>query len=228
MNIKQGSSVLSLGLVAMLALLAFAAVAQAEKGAIWLVDKLPITGAAAVSGEIDTVTKLLSTFGKANTPITIECKEFELTEGKLLLEGSSDGKLSYKNCETFLNKVLSASCKPLEPIVALVTDLIVLIGGETYDLFKSQFGTTLTEIAFGAECTLPNPTPVTGSLVMRDCQNEFFVDKQFHLLEEARNEATIAAGDGLSFGTKVMTIDGSVNLFLSGLLGGNPWAGHAA
>jgi hypothetical protein len=226
--IKQGSKVLSLGLVAVLGLLAFAAAAQATPGARWLVDGAAITGTVNIAGSIDTLAQLLSTVGKANTPTTIDCTEFEVVEGKLLLEGSSDGKLSYKNCETFLSGSLSAICKPKEPIVAEVTDLIVLIGGETYDLFKPKTGTTFTEIGFGGECTLPNPTPITGTFVLKDCQNEFLVDKVVHLVEEIRNAATIAAGDGMSFGTHTMTLDGSVNLFLAAPLAGHTWAGHGA
>ncbi len=241
---KHGLGVIGLCLVAALGLMAFAASAQAK--GTWKHNGAAITDATAkIVGEKDSALfKLLSKVG--NTPIHITCEKLTVSEGLLLLEGKSTGKLEFsENCKFFtLNGGVAVeikTCKPLEPIVAKVKDLLFKhLGDEkTYDLFSPADGTlNFTSIHLGEECAFGLSIPVTGHAVIEGCKpvspeaetNGFETEVVKHLIQQAPENVALWTGsfkNGLFFGVNPATIDGSEWLKLdpAGTLAGQKWSG---
>jgi hypothetical protein len=233
---KHRLTALGLGLLAALMLTAlWAAGAQAEAGATWKKNTVPITSAVEVNGELETGVnhpKLLTTFNGA--AVSILCEKFKIEDGLLLTEGKSLGNLLFDECTTFINEVPEPQCDLVphtgktHEIEALVKDLIVLdktvVGNpEGYDLFSPDNGTTTFVTLLykkGTECILPAEIGITGESIVEDCNHAFRTEAAVHLIKEA--PASLFSSTGLKFGKNPATIDGSINLFL---VGGGNWSG---
>ena len=234
---KHRLTALGLGLSAALMLTAlWAAGAQAEAGATWKKNAVPITsGSVAVTGTLETGVnhpRLLTTFNGAL--ISILCEKFEIEDGLLLPEGKSLGNFLFDECTTSINGVPEPQCDLVphsgktHEIETLVKDLIVLdktvVGNEEgYDLFTPDNGTTTFVTLLykkGTECILPAEISITGEFILRDCNNAFRTEAAVHLIKEA--PASLFSSTGLKFGKAPATIDGSINLFL---VGGGNWSG---
>jgi hypothetical protein len=208
--------------MAALGLMAVTAAGAQAKGD-WRVNGVTTTGTIGVLGVVDPGSDftLLSSFGASNTPIAILCKTLTTDDGLLFVGGGSLATLLFTACETFLKSPpeLSKPCKPAEPIVAKVKDLLILHNGKTYDLFSPDEGTTFATIKLGEECAAGENVPVTGSLVAQCLWNNGGVttigcehEEVSHLIEQA--PAALFPSDTLSFGTHAASLDGAANLHL--------------
>jgi hypothetical protein len=226
-------------LVACLFLLASSNAAQAETGAGWgyfntsgqlklfdegLVPQLQVKSVENKTGI------LLFSFG--GTPAGVLCTSTSIIEGgKLISNGTiSLGRVSFSECLMTINGKVSP-CIPtsggkLGVIQSKkVTGLLVLreLPSKTIDpvvVIKPDTGTVLAEIEFGEECAL-SPFPITGELVLRDCQNELTFHKVEHLFE-------MDPTSKLNFGAQPAAIDGSAQISLAGAHLGLKWAGLPA
>jgi hypothetical protein len=227
---KKGLGLIGLCLSMALALMAFGASAAQAAGCTAAAPTLKpcwMIGGANVTAEkvVTLVAKpeplgekkeehvvLLSTVGTTNTPISILCTKIEAVGEKILAEGVAHGEVKFSTCETFLNGVLSAVCKPEEPIVAKGLLLIALHEGKTYVLAEPEAGKPFTTIKYpDEECALPD-APITGQLWIEDCNGKAEEELSVHLIQEGK--AAGAALGGLFYGGHAATIDGSVNLEL--------------
>jgi hypothetical protein len=238
--------VIGLCLVAALGPMAFAASAQAK--GLWRHNGVDITeDPAKIVGEKDSaIFKLLSKSGSIEIHIT--CELLTISTGLLLLEGKSKGTLEFsQNCRFFtLNASLTVAtelpvCKPLEPIVAKVKDLLFkhLADEKTYDLFSPEDGTLkFTEIHLGPECAFGELIPITGHVVIEGCKpelpepetNGLESEVVKHLVQQAPENTALWTGsfkNGLFYGGNPAKIDGSEWLKLdpAGPLAGQKWSG---
>ncbi len=172
---KHRVRVLGLCLVAALGLMAFmAAGAQAQFG--WLKDKVFITVATPVHAVIHPLADgkkhsvLLSTFGATNTPLEILCEKLVTENGSLVASEKAEGKIKLKftSCQSFLNKVASAPCKPKEPIFATAKFHAILhLKGDKkiYLLFEPEVaGTPFTTLETSEECAFGEKLSSPASL----------------------------------------------------------------
>jgi len=242
---KHGLGVIGLCLVAALGLMAFAGSAQAK--GTWKHNTAAMTVfPQAVTSEKDSEDFTLLTFF-GTTPVKILCKKLTVTNGLLTAEGKSTGTLEFsENCEFFLNGAVQPKCKPAEPIVANVKDLLFkhLADGKTYDLFSPAEGTTFVTLKLGTqepginECAAGEKAPVTGTAVIEGCKpttpeneaNGLESEVVKHLIQQSKSTTLFTATgfkNELKYGSKEATLDGSVWLKLSaaGTLSGQNWSG---
>jgi hypothetical protein len=214
-----GASV-ALGLMAF-----FAAGAQAEAGAAWMVNGSNITSNVEVEAASESATTILESIGSST--VAILCKKLVVDDGLLEPGGKGSGTLLFSLCETFIAKKLSTACKPKEPIVAEALSLLVLhelAGGTKDDLveFFPHAGKSFTNIHFSELCTLEvnegAGVPITGHILVKDCQKALLTEQATHLIEEDATSTT-ELKLGMFYGVHPVTLDGSAILKLVG--GGN-------
>jgi len=171
--------------------------------------------------------------------VAILCTQLT-SDMKLKAEGLVLGLWTFHNCITKINGKTEPGCLPhsigQKPglIKTLELDgLIVLhkleIGGEIDDVVKfgpDVAGAALVDLEFGEECVLPI-TPIFGTLTFKDCQKEFLVHKVVHLWEEFKPLTKLWAISDTAEHLET-SIDGSVNVFLTGAHLGLKWAGTPA
>jgi hypothetical protein len=235
---KYGFRVIGLCLVAALGLMAFAASAQAK--GLWAHNGADITeNPAKIVGEKDSEEFVLASKSGA-TPIKVLCKKLVVNEGKLLLEGKSTATLEFSECQflTGTPGTVQPSCKPLEPIVSKVKDLLFkhLANEKTYDLFSPADGTlNFTTLHLGEECAFGQLVPITGHAVIEGCKpageaNGLETEAIKHLIQQAPENTALWTGsfkNGLFYEGNAAKIEGSEWLKLdpAGPLTGQSFSG---
>lgn len=236
---KHGLRAAGLCLVAALGLMAFAA-ASAQASTWSITGQEPITASHEIESELDPDATLVSSVG--GTAVKILCKALALTGANIEIEGKSLAHLAFSTCETLLNGVVTSTCKPVEPILTVVKDLLVLHGSTTYDVFEPDTtGKTAEEIAeekfvvidLSASCSIGRKFAVKGLLVVKECSpNTIETHLVTHLIEELSGFGSLFNGEGglpkyaeLHFGVNAATLGGSVKLKLKGADAGKSWWG---
>jgi hypothetical protein len=186
-----------------------------------------------VSSEKDIMHTLLTSVG--GVAVEILCEDVVLEGGVIEGAGKSKGTLKFsKNCETKLNKVTTANCKPVEPISAKFVDQLFLHNGLTYDLFtpvdkEGKETTIFTTLQFPETCLLGEEVPVKGHLVAQECSpNDIETHLVKHLIEQAPRSLFPSTGTlkyDLGFGANPAELDGSLWLKLSGAHITKEWDG---
>jgi hypothetical protein len=239
---------LTLGLfAAVIALVALtAAGAQAEENALWLIvdekDKHTYEagelhasiGVTLENNDGSLLTKIL------NVNIKILCTSVEIIGGALLGQGTiSEGKLKFSGCDTFLNGVKSAPCKPKTAgmpagtiLTNWLTGLLVLHilkpSGIKDDLVKIEpsEGLALANILTGEECMVGEAITVNGTVFLKDCTNALLNRQVTHLFEQG--PLTDLWVSSKSKEPPETSLDGSALVFLTGAHFGLDWAGEPA
>jgi hypothetical protein len=217
--------------------------AQAETGAYWLVGGkkiseglLPTLGATAENNDITFLNKI------SNKNLHLLCTSIEL-QGAHLVEpnGGFLGSAKFSGCK-FLELLVGGGTKEVKacnPEGGVLTTykmkgLVTLHGGAARLTLTPFEGTAFISFFLGVECGYGEKLTIGGKLVLKDLviekdcthefKDEFLVDKVTHLLEADSvltklwvNSETIPA-----------TLDGSLNISLSGAHEGLTWAGHPA
>jgi hypothetical protein len=184
-------------------------------------DLLPL-----LTGELENQTGSLLFTTKGGTAVKIECRTAKPESGKLKEGGkSTEGTVKFSECEIFLNGTLTANCTPVDggAIGVIRTKkvliLIALHETETTALVEPETGTTLLEIELGAKCAIGEVVPVTGELILVDCNKEFTKHKKVHLVTE---HSTLHELKALG---QPATLDGSALIRLAGAHESLEWAG---
>lgn len=183
--------------------------------------------------ENNTSSLLFTTGG--GTKVTILCTAAKFTEGGQLAGAGSilSGRIDFTGCVTLLNGTLS---KPCEPHTGATKGLIRTEKGhgliKLHELKPSgekdhtvlllpDTGTTLAVIETGEECAIGESVPVTGHLVIWDCEGNasFLTHKVEHLITE------FPGLHGLSALGQPATISGTALAKLGGAHTGYLWAG---
>jgi hypothetical protein len=179
-----------------------------------------------LTGELENKTGSLLFTTKGGTAVKIECKAGKPEGGKLKEGGkSTEGTVKFSECETWLNGVLTANCEPISGTEKGVVKtkkglvLVALHETETTALVEPETGTTLLEIELGAKCAIGEVVPVTGELILVDCNKEFTIHKKVHLVQE---HATLHELKALG---QPATLDGSALIRLAGTHESLEWAG---
>jgi hypothetical protein len=237
---KHGFGVIGICLVAALGLMAFAASAQAK--GTWRHNNAGAitTSPSTIVGEKDSAEFVLKS-KSGLTAIEVLCKKLVISEGKLLLEGKSTGKLEFSECQFLGKGMVLGECKPLEPIIAKVKDLLFkhLANGKTYDLFSPEDGTlNFTTLHLGEGCAFGQMVPITGHAVIEGCKpttpeneaNGLETEVVKHLIQQAPENTALWTGsfkNGLFYEGNAATITGSEWLKLdpAGPLAGQTWSG---
>jgi hypothetical protein len=221
---KRGQlpKVIGLCLLAVVAMLAIAADAQAKGD--WRIEGSNIAANAGVTGEIDTDFWLETTFMKAT--LKFLCKKLVVKEGLLFTTGSALAILEITECETLINGSSTTGCKPKEPIISKVKGLLVqdpITSMGSYELFEPDGGTVFTTLEFDSEmCTLP-AFKVEGAFVLEDCNEPFSNEAIKHLMQPV--QAGLFPGDTLKIGGVASKIGGSWWQSLNGINSGKKWSG---
>ena len=223
---RNGLNALSLSLLAIASLMAFAA-ANAE--ANWLVNGVALTTDEAVSFSPHTTIKL----AVPAKNIEFRCNAVA-SEGMKLLASSAkaEGKVKFSGCSAFQisTGTEQKNCKPKEPIVAGGSLSIILHNSQNYILLSAFFGKPLATIEVSELCALTETAEVRGSTVLEcltpalaheDCNTSEVI----HLLKAAPAELFFMT-DQISFGISPATFSGIQAARLSGAHTGDPWAGH--
>jgi hypothetical protein len=232
--------VIGLCTMAALVLMAFAASAQAEVGAKWLIEKsnsVVVTagptlepGIGVKEVENRTVTLLSKVLGQK---FEILCTGMNFENAVLKAEGGSLGKIKFTGCVEIVNGTIQPACEPHTGtekgviLTKLLKDLIVLHEGpEGYDRLEPEEGTTLVTVESGEECSVGPKIPIIGKIVFEDCKVEGRILKVDHLIEEFTplTELWIISKTV----EHLAHIDGSVILTLIGEHAGLKWAGDPA
>jgi hypothetical protein len=242
--IRSRLSLKFLGLSALvLGLMAFAtSAAQAEVGANWrvkgvnvtsLLPEVKITEIEELLGNpLDTSKHgVLGLTTKGGTKVEFLCKSLTVPGVKLGADGLVDlGKVTFHECETFLNGTLSIPCLPKTQ--SGVNDLIetldghglmVLHNGEPLVLFKPDKGTVLAHILLGEECSIGTEVLVEGKLTLKDSGGKAGFEKESleHLIEPGPLTELKALGVNA-------TLKGSAKVALAGAHNGLLWSGKPA
>jgi hypothetical protein len=232
--------VIGLCLMAAVALMAFAASAQAEAGAKWLIEKADhtvVTAGPTLEPEVGvkevenkTVTLLSKVLGSL---FHILCTGVTFESAVLKAEGSSLGKIRFSGCVEIIGGTIQAACEPHTGtekgiiLTKLLKDLIVLHeGAEGYDRLEPEEGTTFVTVESSAECSVGEKVPVIGKFTFKDCKLEGRVLKVDHLAEEFAPLTELWVISKTA--EHVAHIDGSVILALTGTHAGLLWAGDPA
>jgi hypothetical protein len=234
---KFGLKALGLCLLAALSVMAFAATGAQANGHWFVNGELLKTTIGVESLELEH-TQLLSKFGL--TAVAILCEKILVHDGLLFSDGSSLGELLFsKNCKTELNAKVTENCKPLEPIVAEVKNLLIKHPEPTKDpksyiLFSPHDSLTFATLHLGALCAIGQNIEVKGNVVAEcgvlntgvwtqlDCAQE----KVEQRIREVQSK-TLFPNDVLKFGVNPALLDGDVGLVLSGTHAGGSWGGLA-
>jgi len=159
----------------------------------------------------------------------------------LLLAASTvaHGHVIFTECKTFVKKVLSEGCKPVEPILAggLAELILHPANGPSYILIKPLTGLPFTILKFNAaKCALPEENEVGGDLVAEcgklepvntfvnvDCKTH----EVTHLLQQAPQALFPTAV--LTFGENPALLHGIVDTLINSpaLYIGKKWGGDA-
>jgi hypothetical protein len=233
---KFGLKALGLCFLAALSVMAVTAVAaQANNGHIYVNLTLLTETVQVREATKNTTGTLLSTFGAGETPIAITCTAILVHDGLLFTDGSSLGEILFSSCSTSISGLLKANCKPLEPIVAPVKNLLLHHNGDTYILFSPKSGTVFTTLHLGELCAAGEEVEVTGNL-KAECGSLLGVtplwhheDCNVHKVTQTIQQAPAALfpNHKLSFGSKVATLDGHVGLIAIGNHLNGSWAAEA-
>lgn len=223
---KYGLRAFGLCLISALGLMAFTAMsAQAvnttlESG-VAITTLLPLRGVEDVHGWT------LDSEAVGGLGIKIHCLNLEVSSANAHPGALATGELKFTTCETLLNNAASMVCLPKEPIVANVKFEGYLHGGNELTLVTPQTGTKFTELKLDKEagCSIGPNFEITGAAIVKDCSNEFLVDKVRHLIEQVQGTALDLEGrkNAIKFGSKTMTLLGSEWIEL---VTGNTWAFH--
>lgn len=207
--------------------------AQAEIGANWMVNGANISNNTLLPEvqikELENKIGTLLFTTKAGTKVKILCKEVHIVEAKLKLVGTlATLRMTGLNCTIDLNESESAACKPHSPGEAAgviksnaLTGLAVLSEGTPVVLIKPETGTVLGKIELGVECAIGESLLVGGEFTVKDCQNEFAVEKVEHLIEQGPGTVLTALGQPASLdGSSIVKLSGAhTGLKFSGLPG---------
>jgi hypothetical protein len=240
---KHGFKRFGLSLLVVLALMAVTA-AGAQAAEEWLIEgarapnNTPIH--AAIHPLKDTGKKhivFLTTVGV--TPVEILCSELVSDDGLLIQNTLILILLLFKKCETIIKGVVSAACKPQEPIDMGLLGHLFLHGEEpkklTYILFEADEKKPIATFVFGEECSIGEKLALEGTFVA-ECLSEKLEKKEetgidyclqelvHHLIQQAPEK--LFPLDVLKFGANTALIDGILDLLLSGANLGRPWSGH--
>jgi hypothetical protein len=241
MSTKLGLKAFGLCLLAALSVMAFAAAAaQANPGHVWVVDSngtlllLQTTVGIEALKPIDGI--LLSTFGAGETPIAILCTAILIHDGLLFTDGTSLGEVLFSSCATSISGLVKANCKPLEPIVAKVKNLLLHHNGDTYILFSPKVGLVFTTLHLGELCAAGENIEISGHL-KAECglllgtptplwHHE---DCNVHKLQHELQQAPLALfpNHHLKFGSKIATLHGDVKVVTNGSHAGLKWSVEA-
>jgi hypothetical protein len=213
-----------------LGLMAFAAsAAQAEPGALWIVNGTPIAKTSTLLPqlkikEIEKESASLSFKTAGGTSVLILCTTAEFDEGgQLSKEGIVDlGRLEFTGCVTLLNEVAAPKCIPHTPGKAaghILTEkakgLIVLdklASGEVDDfvLFIPDEGKKFAVIELGETCAIGETVNVEGELWIKDCLGNasFLKEAVTHLIEESLNGLTALGQPAKIIGSAVVELTG--------------------
>jgi hypothetical protein len=171
--------------------------------------------------------QLLSTFGAGNTPISILCTLPSIHDGLLFTFGVGVGEVLFSGCQTFIKSSLTANCKPLEPIVAKVKNLLIHHNWDTYILVSPQEKTVFTTLHLGELCAAGETIEVSG-LFMAECGSLVEIKKEFFWShEDCSNEklehetrqalTTLFPEHGLKFGSRAALLHGEMRLVTKGV-----------
>jgi hypothetical protein len=224
--------IIGLAVIAVLAMMALGAASAQAAPPNWLyreTSSSPLIelGSENIALEKDIMLTWSTTVG--GTSVVLLCEDVTLEGGVIGAAGTGKGTLKFsKNCETKLNGVTNANCKPAEPIVFTFVDQLFLHNNLTYDLFSPEAGkTAFTTLHFSETCLLGEEVPIKGHIVVQECSpNDLETHLIKHLLEPAPRSLfqTINKYD-LSFGVNAMALDGSVWLKLGGPHIAKEWDG---
>jgi hypothetical protein len=222
---RQLPKVIYLCLLTAIGMLAITAGDAQAKGD-WRIDGVNIAANAGVTGEKDTHFWLETTF--MGSTLRFLCKKLVVKEGLLFTSGSALAILELTECETLVDGMVSAACKPKEPIVSKVKGLLVkdpLTSMGSYLLLEPDEGAVFTTLKFDpALCTLP-AFNVEGAFVLEDCSVPFSNEAIKHLMQPV--QANLFPGDTLKIGGVASKIGGSWWQFLNGINSGKKWSGLA-
>jgi hypothetical protein len=227
---KLGLKALGLCLLSALSAMAFAAVAA---GHVYVNLTLLTETVQIRESAKNTTHTLLTTFGAGETPLTKTCTAILIHDGLLFTNGGGLAELLFSSCSTSISGLVKANCKPLEPIVVKVKTSLVHHNGDTYILFSPHTGTIFTTLHLGELCAAGEEVELTGSFTTEcgsllgsptalwhheDCN----VHKVTQTIQPA--SAALFPSHKLSFGSKVMTLDGHLGLVTTGPHEGGSWA----
>jgi len=191
-----------------------AASAQAEAGNHWSVNGSILSGAATGTLEVEKfendTASLLTEINK--TKVKFLCKSAKLTNVQLVANGAvSEGTVTFHQCVTYLNDVLSPPCEPFSGTdKGLIQSekakgLLALHEGKLITVIK-PVGVNFGIIRLGEECSIGEEVPVTGQLTLLD--GEVSVEKAIHLVKQGPLTSLTALGNPA-------TIDGAALLRLT-------------
>ena len=226
-----------------LGLMAFTAAAAhaEEKAHWWIVNKESKLVELNAQGTI----KLENEKGTLLTKIAGVAVEFLCTAATLSTGGvleahgsiSKGTKVKFTGCSTDLNGKATPACQPnnggTEPGVIVTKPghgLVVLFALETtkddiVELLPDE-GETFATIEMGKECSIGTKVPVIGKrLTLKDCNNEFLVEKVEHLVEQGPGTELWVISKTAEH---VSNLDGSALAALSGEHTGLKWFGEPA
>src|SRR6476469_2597029 len=232
-----------LGLCAVvLGMMAFGMTAHGEEGAQWLVldeDGTALDTATLPAGLQWTVEKndvsLLTTLFKV--ALKVLCTASSPMGAGLVAEGKL--KLGFKakftGCQTFLNgsATPSASCvphssgapagtietTPLNGLIVLPTGKVKLV------LVEPEMGETMATLLMSELCPLGESIPIKGKLYLKDSENMLEAHEVVHLVEQGPLTDLWVLSKTAEH---VVTLDGSAEVFLTGLHLDRPWGGMPA
>jgi hypothetical protein len=199
-------------ILAGLAMLSFAAAAQAEP--LFTVNGSPLESNEEMAGELGGPWL----FYIGSNVITHCATRLTVVLYTLLFLLEIDEGYKYEKCVTLIKEVEAESCNPKE-ITLNSKSHFFLHEGETYMLVGPAEGSeNLGVIDFGEECALGEEAAVTGSYVMEcDCETEALV----HTFATAPVELF---GDTLKIGSQASKMSGTETTKLAGANTGQKWS----
>jgi hypothetical protein len=190
-----------------------------------------------VSGKMETGTVgILHTKVLGGSSLLYECKAFTVNSGKLKANGVVLGKLTFTECEAFLNSVLSKPCNPIGGTIE--TNLIKgqmllhkLSGGAIDKILiatpENAAGETITNFAVvksEESCSFGASTPIGGKFAI---QTNTTAEATEHLVNHLIKEFAPLSHLFVISDTAehAATILGSAEAFLKGAHANFKWAG---
>lgn len=231
--VRLGFGLKAVGLFALAlgAIVFMVSTTHAEKGAAWMVGSSninatlkPKLNAVAENETVSLLTKIMK------DTVKILCKTIEITNS-LGAEGAiNEGKAKFTGCVVYTdggpreNAVCLPKTAGVEDVIETntIVGLLVLVGGVGEALIKPATGGTLATFETNEECLIGEKISITGELLLKDSAGQIKVELVTHLVEADNTAGTLQANG------QTATIDGSVNLSLSGLHIGLKWNGLPA